>query len=747
MRTSIVVLFLTALACIAQVKEDGGVKIQGISYEGSSFFLAGGQKHAIFIFDSPTGSLATQYFHVNMTTGNSYSVNTGHDGRGNGTNRQVSTQNGHIYLHTSEPCYVYDYDLLGNISHVTKPGWGEYLCGSTGANPALNKNVTYCAEGSPGKIYCGTAVYGTAFEIDTATGVIRDYGQISTTSGYQYAMVEWADANYFWVVNRDANTNEYWLTSVKISDGTQTDCFNSPPSGEAYIYTRKVDGVPFYGHGDPYLLPTDGTCPTDTIAWPTTAQRYAPFEKVGNVWFSTVTAKADLLVDADLSQIYASATGKTSFSYRNPSGSGAWKTKVGSLTTGDVVMRRVVQSANTDTLFLVGAPYSASATASVATGLPSDVGTISTQSTYAVLWDGTHWYLSGYPSNTYRYDPTLPWTLSADTTLSNCTEASPVNPCLAKVGWGKYHNFSGVGSDGRIYVASNYDRQSRAGGDIGWYKSSDNSTGELGTAEMTCWLPDDFVSMNAAGTEFAYSGKAESGVGAFGCAETVGKIYIFDVATQAITATLTPIAGSVSPGKLLALASGRILGFVQNYPTAADYTIYSINPATDTLDWTVTGVGNLFNDVLTPDCRPVLGADGYAYFYIGNNLTRLHPATGAIETAYADSTAHGGMSLVTGPFGSAMYLWGSTHLYRINLWRPAALRVKNSHSTATQVRLKYGRTTTLDATAQTVACAYEAACYVAIPGHVIGDMYYQWEFLTAGNAITAASDITKVTLN
>lgn len=740
-------LFL--VVCFAQTKDDLGVQIRGIGYESSTFFQAGGQKHVLFAYASLTGAVNTQFFHVNMSTGTAYVVDTGRGGRGNMQGRQVSTGNNHLYFVTSDPCYVYDYDLIGGVTNIAHASWGAGACGTTGAIPAANKAPTYCSEGAAGKIFCGTAVYGTAFEIDTSTNAITDFGQISTTSGVQYANVQWADANYFWVVNRDTTENAYWLTSVKISDGTQTDCFKDTPGTENYIYIRKSDNQPFYNYGTPgaNILTADGTCPASSEDMPAAGDRIAPFNRRGNVWFDTATAKADLSLDADLSQVYASPSGVVAFSYRNPGGSGAWATKTGTLTTSDQNLKRVVQKASTDTLFVVGGQYTANADMSIASSAATNLGTIGVQSAYAAVWDGTYWYLSGYASTTYRYNPAVAWTLSADTTLPLCTEASPVNPCLAKTGWGKYHYYNGMGSDGRLYVGAHYERQGGAGGEIGWYNPADNTTGSYraGPPSIECWSPSDFVPMTSAGTTFAYSGSADSGE--FDCTETVGKIYIFDVATQMITNTLTPIVGSSDPGKLLPLASGHILGFVKNYPTAADYTIYSIDPATDTLDWSITGVGNLFNDIATADCRPVLGADGYAYFYIGNNLTRLHPLTGATETAYADSTAHGGMSLVSGPFGNAMYLWGSTHLYRINLWRPAALRVKNAQSTATQIRLLYGRTTTLDATSQTVACAYNADCYVPIPGHVIGDMYYRWQFLTAGGAVTAASDITKVTIN
>lgn len=752
------VLLVCAVVCVAQTKEDLGVVVQSADLGGSNVTRMGGDDvHYFGLFDSATGGLNLQIFDVNITTGVSRVVDTGKAGRG--SSGVVSSHDHNLYFNAGDPCYFYRYvPATGVVTQLSDESWSEVACGEH----ASDKVIQTRTEGASGKLFFGTAVRGTVFQYDTNTGTFTDYGVISAPAGnptctspacYRYVYTLEADANYVYAGMRDASTNDWWLTIITIADGTQTDCFKASPATDGGVKRKSSDNSLVYLHGTTwYTMPTDGTCPVSTISAQTVYPYYYIVGAQGTNHAVLTTygmGDSDIYfdVDVDLTDINVdtSTAGVATIKYRTPAGSGEYSTATGTLTMRDAAIKLAKQAGSSDDLFVVGGSYKPNVLRSIATNETDTIGT-TTQSTYGLAWDATSaaWYMAGYSSTFYRYTSANAWTVTPGNTITACSSGTPTNPCSANGSNLKYPYYVFVGSDGLIYSVDYDERSGATGGGIKWYNPTTHAVGayRAGPPSLECFTPHGAALLDS-GATIAYSGNAKTDVGA-GCAETEGKIFLFDVATKAITDTLTPIEDAADPGTLTALPNGHLMGVVNDYPTSADYTIYSIDPATDTVDWSITGEATVGSGTTG---APAVGPDGYVYLYIGNNLTRLHPLTGATETAYADSTAHGGMSLVTGPFGSAMYLWGSTHLYRINLWRPAALRVKNSQSTATQIKLLYGRTTTLDATSQTVACAYNADCYVAIPGHVIGDMYYQWQFLTAGGAVTAASDITKVTIN
>ena len=633
---------------------------------------------------------------------------------------------------------------VGAVVNVTSgAGWtpGAYTVASVSAGAAVLNSSPSAA---------GNVNLGTGELVNTLC---------TTPNCYRYVYTLQADASYVYAGMRDASTNSYWLTILKLSDRSQLDCWKDSPGTLGIVTRRTSDNAIVYYYGATekwYLMPSDGTCPVSFLTSTPTVYTYnygrlsdaaTGFTLLSKYGVQAGLAATSFGYDVDLSGMNADSgtSGVATLQYRTPAGSGAYLSRQGTLVMRDMPVKLVSQQGSSDNIMAVSGAYGPDVRMSISNNTILDSGS-SGQSTYGLLWESSSdaWYLSGYSAMFYRYTPANAWDVGYGVGVVECAEASPTNPCSTNSDLLKYPYYSFKGSDGLIYTISRDERSGNVGGGIRWYNLATHATASYrdGPPSLACFNPSGAATIGA-GATVAYAGHGVDDI-AYACAETVGKIFLFDIATKAITSTLTPIALSDNPGTLTVLPNDHLMGVVNDYPTAADYTIYSIDPATDTVDWSITGVATVGSGTTGV---PAVGPDGYVYLYIGNNLTRLHPATGALETAYADSTAHGGMNLVTGPFGSAMYLWGSTHLYRINLWRPASFSVKNSQSTATQIRLKYGRTTTLDATAQTQACAYNALCTVVIPGHVIGDMYYQWQFLTAADAIVGQSDVTKVTLN
>jgi hypothetical protein len=86
--------------------------------------------------------------------------------------------------------------------------------------------------------------------------------------------------------------------------------------------------------------------------------------------------------------------------------------------------------------------------------------------------------------------------------------------------------------------------------------------------------------------------------------------------------------------------------------------------------------------------------------------------------------------------------------------RPRTLKtvnfeVYNSVTNATQVRLVLGLTpTNLDwPTHLNSSCSASSRCSISIDNHWVGKMYYRWEFLSAGGAILAQSDVQPLVIN
>ena len=757
MRVTALIIVLTALV-FSQTKEDLGVVVQTADLGSANIArMSGDDVHFVGLFDSAVGGLNLQLFDVDIASGSSRIADTGFGGRGNVYGRAVSSQNHKLYFASLDPCYFYSYDATtGIIAQVV--GFPAGQCGSVSSD----KGIQVAVEGASGHLFFGTCVRGTVFQYDTNTSILTDYGLISAPVGnptctdcYRYVDTIQADATYVYVGMRDASTNDWWLTILTISDGTQTDCWKLTPETSGGVARRVSDQAIVYQHGSTwYLMPTDGTCPVTPIS-PAPTIYYSWVIQVGAtgethaMLFDPTYSATYFNVDVDLTAIDVSTAtaGVTTFKYRNPAGSGDYITKTATVPMYDVGVGFATQQGATDNLLVMGGSYAPNVLRSIATNAKVDAG-INGQSTHGIGWDGTYWYLSGYSASQHRYNPAAAWTVNGGTAATACSVGSPTNPCTATPsGFLKYGYWVAAGNDARVYTASRDERSGQDGGGISWYKASDYTSGtyRTGPPSLECFRPHHMIAL-ALGASMAYSGQSVNNAGV-SCSETVGKLFIFDTATHAITHTWTPHADAGSAGAIIELMNGHIMGVIHSHPTAADYTIYSIDPATGTMDWTVSGTGLAFDGGSVYDAGLSRGPDGFVYLYITHSLVRVNPADGAITTVYADSQGQIGSSVVTGPFGTALYLWGSTHLYRLRPWSPLAVSVKNNWPMATQIRVQYGDDEALGNTPVTAACAYGAACYVPITGHVIGTRKYRWQFLDAGNIVVAQSDIMDVVVN
>ena len=111
----LVALLLCVGLAFCQSKTDLEVQQYSTSYVSSMVLTAtDGSKHFIGLYGLTT---AVQIFHINMTTGTTYNVNTSLMGSPNVYGKAYSSQDGHFYFTQSDPCYLAEYDMLGGADH------------------------------------------------------------------------------------------------------------------------------------------------------------------------------------------------------------------------------------------------------------------------------------------------------------------------------------------------------------------------------------------------------------------------------------------------------------------------------------------------------------------------------------------------------------------------------------------------------------------------------------------------------
>ena len=751
--------FIPICLCLAQTVEDLGSPIQTVTQSKTILWQFAGKKHASFWYDRTDLAVNQQVFDVNLTDGTTRVVDVGYAGRANQRDKLIGSD-GNLYFGTNSPCDFVQVNMTtGAVTRKAAAGWPLHGCGPTTADNASTNGATP-AEGDASKLFFGVYPHANVFRYDVTTDTVTDFGPISAPGGnptcigcVRDIIAMKADADYAYVAITDYNAGDTWLTILKLSDSTQVDCFKGLATPNTVAFRRTSDGAPILdrftgGVHYWYLLSGAAGCPVSTLSPDPTVDGY--YNNSGNSCFYTddVTCATIHGVNIDVTNIEANTatSGVATLAYRLTPGSGAWTSKTGTLTLYPATIGRLVQDV-ANNMFLATGAYGPIGTQTLSPLSSTFPGYIH-QSTYSAAKTGNYWVVGGYDSRYHVWDATAAWTCGGGE-CEACFGGSPTNPCISSVTTAEYNYFAGTGNDDRVYFGGRNNASSPAGASvIAWVRPSDLTHGEYATG-MTCYRPKSFIAA-AGGSLMVLSGQGIGGSGAC-IGETEMKLFVFDVATQTIVQTWTPHSGATLGGTIAELANGNIVWISEQHPTATQYTAVSINPVTGTVAWTVTGTytTSIFNAGSLEGRRLPIGPEGYPWFYVDGNLSIMSPVDGSVTAILATAVGSRSGQLTTAVDGAgqrAIYMMGLSTEKRIALWRPASFSVRNSQATATQIRLKYGRTTTLDATAVTQACAFNATCVVSIPGHVIGDGYYQWQLLTAADAVVGASDVTKVTL-
>ncbi len=235
------------------------------------------------------------------------------------------------------------------------------------------------------------------------------------------------------------------------------------------------------------------------------------------------------------------------------------------------------------------------------------------RSIYDILLTPDDAYYSGYTAAFLRHDPSAPWTVSASNPVSSTTNPQAIGFPSGVAG--KYNFYMAQAADEKVYVGIHHERNS-TGGALGWYDPTLGTTDGL----RTPFVNDDVADLLAVagGSKILYSSNALA-------PNTVGRIFVFDVATQTITHTWNCPTGAASAGKLVEVAPGEIVGVTGD-------RIYRMNYTTGALIYDEPLGGTAFGTVRGYDRRIVIGPDGYLWLFVGNTLCRVDLATAAKET-------------------------------------------------------------------------------------------------------------------
>lgn len=631
--------------------EDLGVLIASCSQEHQVFFLnTNGDAHLIMDY---YGGSYNQLLDVNLTQGKSRVLN-GPNGSWRRFSRGVAYRNG-IFYYCNPNIYS------NGTYHATFHSY-NLATGATSTIGNLTQHAGYHMEwGDDGLLYIGSFsaqdpphMTGGAdmARYNSNTGTLENLGKVdpehAAQYSSQYAYWNFADSNYCYVV---LGQDPWYLGVINTQTGSKSNYFaGSDKYGEL---RRATNGALFYlrrqaslvetwyalSNGVPTAL---GNTPGSLIPTPIRAgvvDQAAAYTNLTGFNF-------------DLGLSYPDSSNNVVTVGYSTNGSGVWNFVTASNFNLTAAGIRRCYSDDTN-LFLLSFLYGPWLRYNPANSNVFRYGTAPYEIHDAVK-QGSKWYLCGYTAVTMEFDPKEPWTF----TIAN-PGAPSANPKKLPLALRSSEYFSGIGSDGLLYVASHLARGTEDGGKIGWYNRADNSYGSLlDPVNIASHDVADFKPI-LGGTRFVYS--------------TVGaNLMVFDTTTKTVLSTNAPIA-TKSPGKVVEVANGVILGL-------SGTNIYRWDCTTSSLVWSNNLSGMAFGTIMDRDRRVELGPDGCVWAFVSKVLNRINPADGRLTPILTNDAALNVMF-----HGKDMYLYGGPKFYRIrNVLKSTQLEPATSLQTLQQ---------------------------------------------------------------
>ena len=473
-----------------------------------------------------------------------------------------------------------------------------------------------------GRLFFGTFSEGRLIEYDPQTDTLTDHGRMDADGPTQYAYSIAADDQfayvglgqspwYLGVYNRSSGEKTLYYKSAGFNGNVEVGVDNSI----WWANKKLVNGVPEDGHSKPAVVPWywaagsnwEITTWADEIGYEVNLDDAIPFGDTP----PTIRWRA---VGAEAWQEY------------QPDGVPLRAEVIHRLYRWDVTRLLCISQAY-GSVFL----YNVHDKSIELLGFPQ-------VSLYDAAKLGDDWYFSGYAAATLRYDPQQAWT------LTRSSGSAGTNPYLALV-VNKYHTYSAAGSDGRLYVAADHERDS-VGGELGWYDPQTQATGTL-RDPLARWSPRGLA---AVGAHVVYSGLSLD--------SEPGALFVLTTSDPtAVERTITPLPEQsyTSAGCIVSVSGTDVVGVVGTHA-------YRVNVTTGALVWAVELPGQSMSGIASINRRLELAPDGWLYFYVDTAIYKLNPASGAVVKVIDDSLP----SPIMWHEGVA-YLYGRTNLRRLKL--------------------------------------------------------------------------------
>ncbi len=572
---------------------------------------------------------------------------------------KILAPDGKLYIATPDwkkgmELYVYD------------PATNELSCRGVVA-PGLAGETRPLVVGTNGKVY-GTGSYAEsrkagAYQLDTATGKITDYGPIGPSHapngcwGYSVA----ADDRYVYVASGKV---PWYLVAYDRQTGKDTVLVATENVG-GYISVRqhrhgcsaratKVAGTE--GKQIEYWLYHGKAIPKkdrkEKPPWPAPkdAKPWVAMPPRPQVYLGAATPASD---------------GRAVLWVRTSKSNG-WKPIRLQVPTYPMSTYRVAALPD-GRIFGTAGSYEGNFVFDPATGKAVHLGKIPL-SHYATAIVGGKVYMCGYPSSPlFVYDPAKPWTagkgqqpgvepLSLQDERSNPRLLARLNK---HAGTHKMYA-AAVGADGRVYFGGRWIRNGAGGGFAWWDPKTQQAGGfwrELSNCQVNFMTAADdgrLIVISTLRVRDATLGKPKP---------KQGKLFVFDTAQRKIVREIEPVMDAKGAGLVVGVGGSRVLGWTEDPADATSSILYGLDAASGEVAFRKTlpvplpvRIGS--NQKERFDFR--LGPDGKVWTFLGDTLVRIEPKDASIE-AIGKLRPGGRLAFA----GRDLYLAGTEHLRRV----------------------------------------------------------------------------------
>ncbi|MBN1675051.1 MAG: hypothetical protein JXR37_28680 [Kiritimatiellae bacterium] len=492
--------------------------------------------------------------------------------------------------------------------------------------------------GTDGKLYGGGAVRGarvTAYQVDTGTGRITDYGALGPRHKAGRAWCGGIAADDEWLYVASGKVPHYLVAFNRKTREERVLLETDPIKGRLGV-SQRADGctaraTAVLGRATPenayWLYQGRAIAKTgDTPPWPARPAVPEP-AKAPRPKIHHESLEPDTDGHAALCFLPAEARADAPPRVADdpPSEANGWKRVPLRVDTYPMPVNRLIEWPD-GRLFGTAGAYLGNFLFDPATGRAEHLGKLYLSHGPTALMNGKA-YLAGYSgSMLFEYDPAKPWTVRGRRVAKRPAD----NPRLlvALHEWTRTSmTYAAVpGADGKLYMAGEVRRTGHGGG-FGWWDPRTQTAGGF-------WEPflhnPIFRMVGADGARFMVISTQDRGAPA--------RLFVYDVMQKKLMREIVPVPGAKSTGPIVEAMPGRILGGAPDPAREGAGILYGVDIRTgevffrkpipaavpDEIDvWTrqrLKGRGDFRR-----------GPDGRVWTYIGKTLVRIDPQTVEIE--------------------------------------------------------------------------------------------------------------------